>query len=299
MSGAPLVAGVELGGTKCVCILASGPDDVRDTVRLPTTDPETTLGAIERVLAGWRGATALGIASFGPIALDPRAADGGRITATTKPGWSGTEVARRLGRHVAGPCVFQSDVGGAGMGEGRWGAARGLADFAYVTVGTGVGAALIAGGRPVTGLTHAELGHVRPRRRDGDDFPGTCSFHGDCFEGLASGPAVAARAGLSGEALAADDPVWEAVALDLGQLAHLLALTGVPRRIVWGGGVVLGQPGLLARIEAAMDASLRGYAETGALPRPYCVVAWLGERAGPLGAVALAQDAVGTVSAWD
>lgn len=291
----PLVAGVELGGTKCVCILASGPQDVADEVRLPTTTPEETLTAIERVLEGWRGrAAALGIASFGPVSLDPAAADAGRITATTKPGWSGTQVARRLAARVDGPAAFQSDVAGAAIGEARWGAATGLADLAYVTVGTGVGAALVAGGRPVQGLTHSELGHLRPQRRAGDDWPGLCRFHGACVEGLASGPAIAARTGVAGDRLPADHPVWADVAAELGQLAHALVLTGVPRRIVWGGGVVLGQPGLLAAVERAMVASLGGYAHAMALETPFNLPAALGARAGPLGGVAMAQMALAT-----
>lgn len=292
---APLVAGVELGGTKCVCILASGPDHVVAEVKLPTTTPDETLGAIERVLDGWRGrAAALGIASFGPVSLDPAAADGGRITATTKQGWSGADVARRLAARIDGPAVFQSDVAGAAAGEGLWGAAAGLADFAYVTVGTGVGAAMVAGGRPVQGITHSELGHLRPQRRAGDDWPGMCAFHGACIEGLASGPAIAARTGLAGAALPADHPVWADVAWELGQLGHALALTGVPRRIVWGGGVVLGQAGLLAAVEQAMIDSLGGYAHAAGLELPYNVPAALGARAGPLGAVAMAQAALAT-----
>lgn len=291
---APLIAGVELGGTKVVCILASGPDDVQDEVRLPTERPERTLAAVEAVLDGWSGFAAIGIASFGPIGIDRRSADWGRVGVTPKPGWAGADVAGRLGRRYGLPVAFHTDVVGAALAEARWGAGRGLADLAYVTVGTGVGAGLIAGGRPVDGLTHSEFGHLRPVRLPGDEWVGNCPFHGACVEGLASGPAIAARTGHPAESLAPDNPVWDGVAHALAQLAHALVLTGVPRRIVWGGGVMTsGQ--LLPRMRRLLGDSLGGY-----LPFPeildtdtFLVPAALGGRAGPLGAVVLGEQALG------
>ena len=133
----PLIAGIELGGTKCICILGSGPEDIRDEVRIPTTSPDETLAAIEAVLDRWRGYQALGIASFGPVSIDPAADDYGFITATTKPGWSNTDVGGRLARRAGVPTGFNSDVAGAALGEGRWGVAQDVADHAYVTVGIG------------------------------------------------------------------------------------------------------------------------------------------------------------------
>jgi fructokinase len=289
----PLIAGVELGGTKIVCVLASGPDAVHDEVRLPTEQPAETLAAIEAVLDGWRGFAAIGIASFGPIDIDRASAGWGRVTVTTKPHWSGTDVAARLRDRFGVPVGFHSDVVGAALAEARWGAAAGLADMAYVTVGTGVGAGLIAGGGPVDGLTHSEFGHLRPVRLPGDDWVGVCPFHGACVEGLASGPAIAARAGRPGPELAADDPAWDAAAHALAQLAHALVMTGVPRRIVWGGGVALSGH-LLPRIRRRLHDSLGGY-----LPFPdvtdvdtFLVPAALGGRAGPLGAVLLGRQAL-------
>lgn len=286
------VAGVELGGTKCICVLGTGPGDLRETVRLPTTTPGATMAAIEEVLAGWRFA-ALGIASFGPVAIDRAAPGWGHITATTKPGWSGADVAPRLAARFGVPVGFETDVVGAGLAEAKWGAARGLADLAYVTVGTGVGVGLIAGGRALAGLTHSELGHLRVRRLAGDDFAGACTFHGDCVEGLAAGPAIAARAGRPAPALAADDPAWESVVDALAQLAHALVLTGVPRRIIFGGGVMVGMPHLLPRIRAALAASLAGYGDTGLLGdlADYLAPAALAGDAGPLGALLIGQAA--------
>ena len=294
MNDAPLIAGVELGGTKINCILARGPDAVMDEVQIPTTNPEQTLGAVESVLERWHGFAALGIASFGPISIDRSSELYGHITATPKPGWANTDVARRLARCTAVPTGFHTDVVGAALAEARWGAAKGLADLAYVTVGTGIGVGLIAGGKPVDGVTHSELGHIRTARLAGDIWPGVCPFHGDCVEGLASGPAIAARAGKRAETLASDDPAWDSVVQALGQLLHTLVLTGVPRRIVMGGGVMVGTAHLFARVREAMTKSLNGY-----VPLPevlsadtYVVAPGLGDRAGSLGAIVLGEQAL-------
>src|SRR5690348_6511553 len=178
-----LLAGVELGGTKCVCILGSGPHDVRAVERLPTGEREATLGKIEEILDRWRAQyaiRALGIASFGPVNLREDSSTWGFITSTSKAGWRDTDVARRLTRRYAIPVGFNTDVNGAALAEGRWGAALGLSDYAYVTVGTGIGVGSIVRGRPIFGMNHTELGHIRVVRKPGDTFAGVCSFHGDC-----------------------------------------------------------------------------------------------------------------------
>ncbi len=289
----PLVAGVELGGTKCNCILGTGPDDIRDEVRIPTTTPAETLGAIEAVLARWSGYAALGIASFGPVSIDRASPDYGAITATTKPGWSHSDVARRLASVAGVPTGFNSDVAGAALGEGRWGAARDVADHAYITVGTGIGVGLVLENAPVAGLTHAELGHIRPVRLPGDKWAGACSFHGDCVEGLASGSAIRARSGRSADQLAEDDPLWDGVAHVLAQLIHTLVLTGIPRRVVMGGGVMTGVPHLFPRIQGKLLDSLAGYGATGLIDpiERFVVPAALGNLAGPLGAIELGNRA--------
>lgn len=294
MSDAPLIAGVELGGTKCVVILASGPDAIHERAELPTTHPAETLAAIEAVLDAWRGFAALGIASFGPISIDRHAGDYGYITSTPKPGWANTDIARRLAARYDVPTEFHTDVVGAALGEARWGAAAGLTDLAYVTVGTGIGVGLIAHDRPVDGLTHSEMGHIRPQRLGGDDWSGACPFHGACVEGLASGPAIAARTGVKGQDLSPDHEAWENVVHALGQLLHAITLTGVPRRIVMGGGVMVGNPFLFPRIRHALRQSLGGYI---AIPEvadvdTYVVAPALGHNAGPLGAIVLGQQAL-------
>jgi len=290
----PLVAGIELGGTKVICVLASGPDDVRDTVTIPTTTPAETLEAVEAVLVRWSGYEALGIASFGPVSLDPADPKHGFITATPKQGWSDTDVGQRLARVAGVPTGFDSDVAGAALGEGRWGASRTVADHAYVTVGTGLGVGLVLGGTPVSGLTHSELGHIRPVRLAGDSWAGSCPFHGDCLEGLASGTAIRARAGTPAQDIAIGDPVWDGVAHALAQLCHTLVLTGIPRRIVMGGGVMVGVPHLFGMIHQRLADSLAGYGNArGLMPiEAFVVPAELGGMAGPLGAIELGVRAL-------
>lgn len=294
MTQAPMIAGVELGGTKINCILASGPEAIADEVQIPTSSPDETLAAVEAVLDRWKGFSALGIASFGPISIDRSSGLYGHITATPKPGWANTDVANRLALRTGVPTGFHTDVVGAALAEARWGAAAGLADLAYVTVGTGIGVGLIAGGKPLDGLTHSELGHVRTARLIGDTWPGICPYHGDCLEGLASGPAIAARAGRRAELLPAGDPAWDEVAYALGQLLHTLVLTGVPRRIVMGGGVMVGTAHLFARVREAMIMSLNGYVPLPEVAQAdtYVVPPGLGDRAGPLGAIVLGEQAL-------
>jgi fructokinase len=293
-----------LGGTKCVCILGSGPDDVRAVERLPTGEREETLRQIEAVLDRWRsqyGAPrALGIASFGPVDLKPGSPTQGFITSTTKAGWRNTDVGQRLGRRVGAPVGFDTDVNGAALAEGRWGAAVGLENFAYVTVGTGIGVGSIVRGRSLFGINHTELGHIRIARKPGDKFAGICSFHGDCMEGLASGPAIEARAGLPASQLPPDHPAWDFAAHALGQLMHTMVLTTAPSRIFLGGGVMNGQAHLFERIQDELKHSLNRYVEAPELEqglRQFIVPPGLGTMAGPLGALALAADAANLGSA--
>ena len=293
-----LLAGVELGGTKCVCILGTGPEDVRAQERLPTGDREETLRQIEAVLDRWRSQygslRALGIASFGPVDLKPGSPTYGFITSTNKPGWRNTDIAQRLGRKLGIPVGFDTDVNGAALAEGRWGAAQGLEDFAYVTVGTGIGVGTIVRGRPIFGMNHTELGHIRVVRKAGDKFAGVCSFHGDCIEGLASGPAIEARAGQPGSKLPPDHPAWEFVAHGLGQLMHTMVLTTAPQRIFLGGGVMSGQTHLFERVRDELKRSLNHYVEGPELESGlanFIVPPGLGTMSGPLGALALAADA--------
>jgi fructokinase len=288
------LAGIELGGTKCVCTLAYGPDLILDQRTVPTRAPGETLPAIVAILQEWRrshGFRAIGIASFGPIDLDPLSTDYGRVLATNKPGWPGTDVRGILSAPFGMPTGFDTDVNGAALAEIRWGSGQGLDDFAYVTVGTGVGVGLIVNGRPTRGIGHSEIGHVRVPRLAGDTVPSVCHFHDDCVEGLASGTALVARVdGRSPADITPDDPVWEPIVHALAVMCHAVACTAGPKRIAIGGGVVGGQAHLLDRIDEALRHSLADY-----MPLPpagrFMVAPQLGPLAGPLGAIALAIEA--------
>jgi fructokinase len=298
MNTKPLLGGVELGGTKCVCLIGTGPEDIRVELSVPTgTDPEATLSRIEEILSSGisqHGSIhALGIASFGPVDLSRSSRTYGYITSTVKPGWQNTSVATRLARALKVPVGFDTDVNGAALAEGRWGAAKGLADYAYVTVGTGVGVGLVVNGELAHGFGHPELGHIRIARQAGDDWRGACAYHHDCVEGLASGVAIAARSGMAADLISSGDPVWEFVAHAIAQLLHALVLATAPRRILVGGGVVHARPELLLRIRQQLIRSLNGYLELDALIEPldrYVVPPGLGASAGPLGALALALE---------
>jgi fructokinase len=282
-----IYAGVELGGTKCVIIRARGPDEVLAREVVATASPDETLGAIERVLSEWQY-DALGIASFGPIDVDCGSPSYGRVLATPKPGWAGADVVGPLRSLREVPIAFDTDVNGAALAEMRWGSGIGFDDFAYITVGTGIGVGLIVAGKPTRGLGHCELGHIRVARLAGDDWPGSCPFHGDCVEGLASGSALKARYGTTVSSLPPGHPAWDEVVWTLAQLCQAIVCAAAPYRIAMGGGVLDHQPHLLAPINARLIESLNAFIR---LPDNYVCGPALGSNAGPLGAIALAMRA--------
>lgn len=300
MSAATTYAGVELGGTKCIAILARSPEEVIARENVPTSSPDETVGALQEILTRWRadyGYAALGIGSFGPLDLDPASPAYGQITSTPKPGWRGADVLGRLRQAAGVPAAFDTDVNGAALAEMRWGAGQGIDDFAYITVGTGVGVGLVVNGKPTRGFAHSELGHIRPARLPGDDFAGRCPYHGDCAEGLASGPALKTRlGGRSFDEVSADDPLWETTAWTIAQLCHVIVCAAAPPAIALGGGVMDRQPHLLQRVNRMLGESLNGYM---LLPggSDYVRPPALGSNAGPLGAIALAMSASGQASA--
>jgi len=287
--------GIEAGGTKFVCAVGTGPDDLRAETRFPTTTPEETIeqavaffeeGAREEAL------TAIGIASFGPVDPNPVSPTFGYITTTPKEGWANIEFASRIGRALGVPVGFDTDVNGAALGEHRWGTAQGLDTFIYLTVGTGIGGGGLVNGRPMHGLVHPEMGHVRLPRHADDFFPGVCPYHGDCLEGMATGPALEARWGQSPETLPADHPAWEMEAhyLAFGLVNFICTLS--PQRIVMGGGV-MEQSHLFPLIRQRVQALLNGYVQSPTILEQidgYIVPPALGKRAGVLGAIALAQE---------
>jgi fructokinase len=284
--------GIEAGGTKWQCAVGSGPDDLRATETIPTTTPAETIGRTVAFLEREGPVSAVGIGCFGPVDLDPASARWGHVTTTPKPGWAGADVGGEVKRRLSVPVAFDTDVNAAALGEHRWGAARDLDTFCYVTVGTGIGGGGMAGGRLLHGLLHPEIGHLRvPHDRASDPFPGICPYHGDCWEGLASGPAIEARWGRSPEDLAGDEAVWalEAHYVALGLVSLISVLS--PQRVVLGGGVG-SAPGLLPLVRAAVAELLGGYLDVPALREgiaDYVVPPALGSRSGVLGAIALAE----------
>ena len=290
------IAGIELGGTKALAVLARG-NEILASARFATTTPNETLGVLVDTLKGWKrreGFAALGIASFGPLRLDPGAPDFGAMLATPKAGWSGADIAGALSAVAGCPWRIDTDVNAAALAEWRWGAGQGLDSLCYLTLGTGVGGGLLHGGRPVHGALHPEIGHLRLRRASGDDFPGSCPFHGDCIEGLLSGPALQARFGATGEEIPADDLRWSLVAHDLAQLIGALLLVTSPQKILIGGGIGMGRSFLLECAWQHVVADLAGYLPfvPGDTALDLVALPALGDKAGPLGAIALGEAAL-------
>jgi fructokinase len=279
--------GIEAGGTKWVCGIGSGPDDLHELATFATTTPAETLALAAEFFTQNGGVSAIGVGSFGPVDLRD-----GRITTTPKPGWGDTDVVSTLKRALGVPVAFDTDVNAAALAEGRWGAAVGLDTFCYFTVGTGIGGGVMAGGLLVHGLVHPEVGHMLiPHDRARDPFGGACPFHGDCFEGLASGSAIAQRWGKPGEELGDRSEVWELEAeyLALG-VANVICIVS-PQRVILGGGVMK-HPSLLPLIRTRTRELLAGYIVAPELEDgldEYIVGPALGDRAGVLGAIELAR----------
>jgi fructokinase len=286
--------GIEAGGTKWVCAIGSGPDDLRRTVTFPTTEPEETIARAVDFFAADGSLTAVGVGSFGPIDVQRNSPTWGRITTTPKPGWADTDVVAALGAALDLPLGFDTDVNAAALGEHRWGAAAGLETFCYITVGTGIGGGGMANGRLMHGLLHPELGHMRiPHDRELDPFDGICPYHGDCLEGLASGDAVRARWGRRAEEIT-DERAWllEAEYLAFGLVNVICTLS--PQRIIVGGGVMK-ERSLLPLVHRRLRELAGGYfdvPELGDGIEQYVVAPALGDRAGVLGALELARLAV-------
>jgi fructokinase len=289
-----IYGGIEAGGTKWVCATGTGPHDLQELTSFPTTNPEETIARAAEFFAGNGAVAGIGIGSFGPIDVQRSSPTWGRITTTPKPGWADTDVVAALNAALDLPVAVDTDVNAAALGEHRWGAAAGLETFSYITVGTGIGGGGMANGRLMHGLLHPEIGHMRiPHDRVRDPFEGVCPYHGDCFEGLASGDAIRARWGYPPEKLA-DERVWmlEAEYLALGLVNVVCTLS--PQRIVIGGGVMK-EPSLLPLVRSRVGELAAGYfhaPELGDAIDDYIVTPALADRAGVLGALELARLAV-------
>jgi fructokinase len=292
-----LFGGIEAGGTKFVCAVGTGPDDLRSETRFATTAPAETIARAVEFFRATGPLAAVGIGSFGPVDPDPTSPTFGHVTSTPKPGWAHTDLAGALGRALGVPVGFDTDVNAAALGEHRWGAAQGLDTFIYLTIGTGIGGGGMANGRLLHGLLHPEMGHIRiPHDWARDPYPGHCPFHGDCLEGLAAGPALEERWRARGETLPPDHPAWplEAEYLALGLVGYICTLS--PQRIIMGGGIMQ-QAQLFPLVRRRLQELLNGYLQAPAIIEhidEYIVPPALGNRAGVLGAIALAQQALGS-----
>lgn len=296
MPNKTLFGGIEAGGTKFVCVVASGPNHIVDEIRFKTTVPEETLGKAIQFFKPFASAgqiTAIGVGCFGPLDVNPASPTYGFITATPKRGWSNTNVLGILRGALGIKLAIDTDVNAAGLGEYKWGVSSKHDPSLYLTIGTGIGGGYIKEGRSLIGLLSPEMGHIRiPHNRAQDPFVGNCPFHEDCFEGLASGPAIEKRMGMSGAMIPENDPFWnlEAEYIASALMNYILILS--PKKIVLGGGVM--QRGFLfPKIRWRVRELLNGYVASKSLLEQiedYIVPPGLGNQSGSLGAIALAMQ---------
>lgn len=285
-----LYGGVETGGTWCVCALGTGPSELVACDEFRTRAPDQTIEQIVNFFQRGPSPVAVGIGAFGPLDLRAESPTWGYVTTTPKPGWAHVSLAPRIEDSLGVPVAFDNDVAAAAVGEHRWGAGRNVGALCYLTVGTGIGAGMLIDGRPWHGLIQPEVGHLRIPH-DGS-FSGICPVHGDCWEGLSSGPALEARWGASPDELPDDHPAWtmEAEYLALGILSIVSVFS--PERVIVGGGV-LDHAGLLDRVRGRLTELIGGYLDSPLLGEridEFLVAPELGDRAGVLGAIALAMD---------
>ncbi len=294
---ATLYGAIEAGGTKFVCAAGRGPHDLVETLRLPTTTPDETLGGaiafFQQVEREHGALAAIGIASFGPIDCRPQSAQFGYITSTPKQGWGQTDFVGRVKASFKVPIAFDTDVNGAALAEYRWGAASDVNSCLYVTVGTGIGGGFVHHDRTLIGLLHPEMGHVPVVRHAEDSFEGHCPYHKHrCLEGMASGPAIEKRWGRRADELPSDHPAWTLQSDYLAQAVATWVLTLSPERVILGGGVMQ-QTHLFPRIRRRVREILNGFLQVSAIldePDDYIGAPGLGERSGIVGALAMAMD---------
>jgi fructokinase len=295
----PIFGGIEGGGTKFVCAVGTSPDDIRAETRFPTTTPHETLRQAIEFFQQFDGLSTLGVACFGPLDPRPESPTFGHILPTPKPGWSNADVVGPLKAALHLPVAFDTDVNGATLAEWRWGAAQNCNPVLYLTIGTGVGGGVLVNGQPLHGLLHPEMGHISlPHDLAQDPFPGTCPFHGDCFEGLACGLALEKRWGARAETFGPEHPAWELEAHYIALALRSYICTLSPQKIVLGGGVT-SQEQMLPLIHRKTQELLNGYVQSPAILEQidnYIVSPGLGSRAGVLGAIALAASADSKVS---
>ena len=288
--------GLETGGTNIKCIIASDPFNVISELNIPTQDPEETTNRVVQFLKNGIDKyqvtiKSMGIASFGPVDLNVSSPTYGSVTSTPKIAWRNFPLLKKFRTSFQFPIAFDTDVNAATLGEARWGAGIGLTDFVYVTIGTGIGGGIITNGQIIHGLVHPELGHMLIQHSQDDPFVGSCPYHQDCLEGLASGPAILARWGISPANLPANHQAWSLEAHYLAQMVVNITLMLSPQRVILGGGVSQ-HPGLIEMVRDNFQKLLNGYVQSPSFSEQvnqYIVSPKLGQNAGIHGAIALAQ----------
>jgi fructokinase len=283
MAKSETLAAVEAGGTKFRAAVLTPSFEIIDQVWIPTTEPSRTLSAVVDFFSLHDQTSALGIASFGPLIVNRKSDSYGALGTTPKPGWSGAQLLKPLADALGVPADIQTDVEAAAVAEYQLGAGQGHESVGYVTVGTGIGAAVAIDGIPFRGKDHTELGHIAVRRVVGDNFEGICPFHGDCLEGMASGPAIASRWGADPQSLDNKDEVWDLEARYLAQLVRVYAYSFVPDIVLFGGGVGARED-MAARVQRAVAADLGGYSVSHSHNEKLVARARLGTDAGLIGA---------------
>ncbi|MBR5377462.1 MAG: ROK family protein [Lachnospiraceae bacterium] len=284
---------LEAGGTKMVCAVGDETGKIEDRISIPTTDPEET---IERIIAYFadKKIRALGVACFGPIDLDRESPTYGYITSTPKLAWKDFNIVGRLGDALKVPVGFDTDVNGSLLGEMTYGKYRGLSDAVYITIGTGIGAGIMSGGKLLHGMLHAEGGHILMIPHIKDRYTGACPYHKNCFEGMASGPAIEARWGKRGEELTDREEVWELEAYYIAQALTDLIMVLSPKKIILSGGVMK-QTQLFPLIRRKVSDNINGYLRTKELSDmdSYIVPASLDDDQGIMGCIRIAMDEFG------
>jgi fructokinase len=285
-----ILGAIEAGGTKFVCGIGNENGDIIEKISFPTTTPEETLQLVTDYFKD-KQIEALGVGSFGPIDLNQESSTYGFITSTPKKHWKNVNLLGELKKQLDVPMAFDTDVNAAALGELEWGAAKGLDSCIYMTVGTGIGVGAVSEGKVIHGMLHPEMGHILVRRHEDDTYKGNCPFHGDCLEGMASGPAIENRWGQKGVVLSANQQVWELEAYYLAQALVNYILVLSPKKMILGGGVMQQKQLFPIIIENVVNL-LNGYIQHENLLvniDDYIVPPELGDNAGLCGGLALAK----------
>ncbi|MBP3577844.1 MAG: ROK family protein [Lachnospiraceae bacterium] len=289
-----ILGALEAGGTKMVCAIGDERGNLIDRISFPTKKTEQT---IPQLIAYFQKhqIEALGIGTFGPADLNPASETYGCITTTPKQAWANYNIRKVFADTLQIPVGFDTDVNAAALGEASFGCMANIQNGIYITIGTGIGIGVLAEGKLLHGMLHPEGGHILLERHTSDSYKGCCPYHDNCFEGLASGPAIEGRYGKKGIELKDIPEVWELEADYIAKALVNYILILSPERIVLGGGV-MHQEQLFPLIRKKTAEYLNGYIKTKELENldSYIVPPSLNDNQGVLGCLKLAQQAYDT-----